>query len=64
VQSEFAAHMCSVSVTVCAALPHVREMFEMHVGTHCDVREATVQFGTEPPARTAVPQHSGVEPVH
>ncbi len=56
--------MCSVSVTVCPVLPHERLMVEVHVATHCEDSVATEQFGTVPPLRTAVPQHSGVAPLH
>ncbi len=63
-QSVGVAHRCNVSVTVIEGLPHERAMFELHVATHCVESVATEQFGTVPPSRTAVPQHSGVEPPH
>jgi hypothetical protein len=63
-QSEGVAHTCSVSVTVCVGLPQENWTFEMHVATHCEVSVAIEQFGSVPPLKTAVPQHSGVTPVH
>jgi hypothetical protein len=36
----------------------------VHDATHFEDSVATEQFGRVPPLRTAVPQHSGVAPLH